>query len=67
MKARRFTDREFRMLLDLFMVTGPWPSVLTDDDNETFMEMITAESHARGYEDWVAAYHEFGGRGKGGA
>ena len=53
----RFTDSEFLILLDLLMVSDPWP--LTDDDELEYIDMLRKEAISRGYSDEVAAYHEF--------
>lgn len=50
-------DEQFRMLLDLWMVSDPWP--LSDDANVTLTRMLDAESERRGYDNYVVAYHEF--------
>ena len=55
-KSIRFTDYEYRMLLDLFMVSDPWP--LTDEQNEVLLDMLNDEAEARGYAEWSEAYHE---------
>lgn len=53
----RLTDEQFRMLLDLTMVTDPWP--LGPDENDILIAFITEQSEAFGYNDWVEAYHRF--------
>lgn len=50
-------DEQFRVLLDLFMVSDPWP--LEISKHETMKDMLHEESVERGYDDWVHAYHEF--------
>jgi len=53
------TDKEFRCLLDLFMVSDPWP--LEDgESNEIIGKMLDRLSRERGYQDWVGAFHRFG-------
>ena len=50
------TDTEFKFLLDLYMVSDPWP--LNDgQSNEIIGEMLNRESRERGYDGWVDAYH----------
>jgi hypothetical protein len=48
---------QFRALLDLFMVSDPWP--LTDIQQDYIEELIEYEATQRGFETWVDAYHEF--------
>ena len=47
---------EFRALLDLLMVSDPWP--LDDRAHGVLLKLLTSESAARGYESWETAYHE---------
>lgn len=52
------SDEAFRVLLDLFMVSDPWP--LEDDTSKGILfGFLCAEASKRGYDDWVVAYHEF--------
>jgi len=53
----RFSDAEFRVLLDWLMVSDPW--VISDEANDLMVAMITNESIARGFTDWIGAYHYF--------
>jgi len=49
---------EFRYLLDLYMVSDPWP--LEDKKSHKIIgDMLDEISKAFGSPDWVAAYHEF--------
>lgn len=50
-------DEAFRVLLDLFMVSDPWP--LSDREKNKMYAFLTAEASKRGYDGWVGAYHEF--------
>lgn len=50
-------DNEFRMLLDLRMVSDPWP--LDEQASETMLEMLNRKAALEGYMDWVDAYHRF--------
>ena len=50
------TVHELRVLLDLFMVSDPWP--LEDAGHRLMEAMLDRESLARGHENWVVAYHE---------
>lgn len=52
----RLTDIQFRALLTLIMVSDPTP--LNDADDNTILDLAHQESVARGYADWVVAYHE---------
>lgn len=47
---------EFRSLLDLFMVSDPWP--LGDKAHGVLLDLLTCESRVRGYDYWEVAYHE---------
>jgi hypothetical protein len=53
----KITDEAFRVLLDLYMVSDPWP--LEDKDNLVIFGFLSGESQKRGYKGWVEAYHEF--------
>jgi len=53
----KISDEAFRVLLDLYMVSDPWP--LEDKDNVVMFGFLSAESQKRGYKGWVEAYHEF--------
>lgn len=46
---------ELRVLLDLYMVSDPWP---LEYGNETLGDFLDKESRKLGYENWVVAYHE---------
>jgi len=48
--------REFGVLLQLLMVSDPWP--LAEIDRDRLVEMLNEESRSRNYEDWVHALHE---------
>lgn len=48
-------DGLFRSLLDLFMVSDPWPC--TEEGQEIIEEMLDKEAKRRGYETWVHAFH----------
>jgi len=52
------SDLAFRALLDLFMVSDPWP--LEDEQSKAVLfGFICAEASKRGYSDWMNAYHDF--------
>ncbi len=53
-------DMQFRVLLDLMMVSDPWP--LDDDARSVLVEQLHNESRKRGYDDMVTAYHSFLGK-----
>lgn len=54
------TDPQFRSLLDLFMCSDPWPVHRnTGDGRKTIESLLDTEAKARGYADWIGAYHEF--------
>ena len=48
---------EFRYLMDLLMVSEPWP--LSDISHNCLINMVDSEAKERGYSDWITAYHEF--------
>jgi len=51
-------DATFRALLDLLMVSDPWP--LQDSESQKLLDdFADSESRARGYDGWVVAYHKF--------
>lgn len=50
-------DEAFRALLDLFMVSDPWP--LEDKQKAVVFGFLTAEANKRGFDSWTEAYHEF--------
>jgi hypothetical protein len=50
-------DGVFRLLLDLYMVSDPWP--LEPDQDQKMQVFLLAEASKRGYDSWVTAYHEF--------
>jgi hypothetical protein len=50
-------DSVFRLLLDLHMVSDPWP--LDDRDRGKMIMFLHAEASKRGYDSWEEAYHEF--------
>lgn len=49
------SDKEFRALLDWFMVSDPWP--LDEFAHKTIQTMLDLESVRRGFPTWVDAYH----------
>lgn len=53
----KITDEAFRVLLDFYMVSDPWP--LDQNQKAVFFGFLTAESHKRDYTDLIEAYHEF--------
>lgn len=50
-------DEVFRTLLDLYMVSDPWP--LDQNQKAVFFGFLTAESHKRDYTGLFEAYHQF--------
>ena len=50
------TDIQFRALLDLTMVSDPWPLEYGKDDID---DLLDGEARERGYSGWVPAYHDF--------
>ena len=57
--APRLSEQEYRVLLDLFVVSDPWPLTMKRDrDSHTIvMALLQREAKARGLEDWSVAYH----------
>lgn len=49
------SDKTFRVLLDLFMVSDPWP--LREEAHHEYEQVLEAESSRRGYNGWLDAYH----------
>lgn len=56
----RFTDQEFRDLLDWYMCSDPWPvkESVENTSNSRMRIMLDDEAKARGYGNWVTAYHD---------
>lgn len=50
-------DMQFRVLLDLMMVSDPWP--LTAEAKIIFLHLMDNESKKHGYDDVITAYHFF--------
>ena len=49
-------DNQYRVFLDLMMVSDPWP--LEKADGEILTRLADNEANRRGYENWIVAYHE---------
>lgn len=49
-------DKQFRVLLDLMMVSDPWP-LAEKGSHEVFVELLHNEARNRGYDDEIVAYH----------
>lgn len=56
-KEYELSHEEFRALLDLYMVSDPWP--LDSDSQDSLRGLLTDEANARGYDSWSEAYHDF--------
>lgn len=52
----RFTAQEFGTLCDWLMVSDPFP--LEQHRRDRIERMLDDEARARGYDDWVQAYHD---------
>ena len=50
-------DLEFRFLLDLFMVSDPWP--LDKQSQDVIENMLDEEAKKRGFDGWVSAFHDY--------
>jgi len=57
------TNTEFRAVLDWFMCSDPWPverDVTIGESNHVCVtNWLDREAKARGFDDWVVAFHEF--------
>lgn len=49
-------DQEFRELLNLVMVSDPWP--LDDESEKVVTGFLEREAQERGFDTWTEAYHE---------
>ena len=49
-------DMAYRVLLDLVMVSDPWP---LNTGCEVITDMLDDEAQQRGHETWIDAYHRF--------
>lgn len=56
-KSLMMSPTEYRALLDLFMVSDPWP--LEDANQRTLLVLLNREARERGFVDWISAYHFF--------
>lgn len=59
MSESSLTDGQFRALLNLMMVSDPWP--LSDEEHDRIDWLLDCEAQARGFDRWTEAYHEFDG------
>jgi hypothetical protein len=50
------TDPVFAIILELFMISDPWP--LEEEKNATLEAALNEMAQERGFENWVAAYHQ---------
>jgi len=55
--VKKLSDKEFRALLDWWMVSDPWP--IKADQATTVDELLSKEARARGFHSSVQAYHDF--------
>ena len=49
------SDKAFRVMLDLFMVSDPW--LLSEEARHEYEQVLEAEASRRGHNGWVEAYH----------
>lgn len=49
------SNHVFRALLDLVMVSDPWPLVY---GNDLICALLDEEARKRGFDDWIHAYHK---------
>ena len=52
------TGAQLRALLNLLMVSDPWP--LSEPEQQTLIDMADAASRLEGFDNWIDAYHGFG-------
>jgi len=45
----------FRVLLDLFMCSDPWP--MDDSSHAVMLAFVESESKRLGFSDWIEAFH----------
>ena len=57
MNEKKLSDQEFRVLLNLFMISDPWQ--LDNDGEDTIRSLLQKESKLRDFEDWIHSFHEF--------
>lgn len=50
------TNKQFRVLMDLAMVSDPWP---LNDDKDVIDELLHTEARERGFDGWYVVYHEY--------
>lgn len=55
-RHRQLTDTQFRAMMDLMMVSDPWP--LGEPEHAQIENLLIVESERRGYDSWIVAYHE---------
>lgn len=48
--------QEFSALMNLMMVSDPWP--ISDIEGDRIVDMLNEEARSRDYKDWVEAYHD---------
>lgn len=56
LKNAPLNDAQFRALLNLMMVSDPWP--LSGTDSFLLETLATDEARRRNYKDWIEAYHK---------
>jgi len=52
----RFTAQEYGTLCDWLMADDPFP--LEKSRKQRLVDMLNDEARARGYDDWIQAYHD---------
>ena len=55
----RFSASEYSALMNLMMVSDPWPT--TEIQKRTITDLLNEEAKRRNYDDWIEAYHAFNG------
>lgn len=51
------SDKVFRAFLNLMMCSDPWPA--GEEDHGCLITIADHESRLRGFDSWIAAYHDF--------
>ena len=57
-RKENMTDDAFKVLMALVMVSDPWPLQTGHGD---VTDLLDDEARARGFCDWIAAYHAWPG------
>lgn len=58
-QPRLMADSEYRFFLDWLMCSDPWPISDSPLSEAAMKGIANREAKARGYADWITAYHRF--------